>query len=69
MADRRKLRVRYGEYDAIEWGQTETRDGYYVCEVQRCHGEGRRRFRQRVRALQRALETHPNPLLTTSPEE
>jgi hypothetical protein len=65
----RRLRVSYVVSGAQEWAAIETRRGWYVCDVYRCSDEGRMRFRQRVRALQYALQAYPDPLLTTSPEE
>lgn len=65
----RRLRVRYAAEGQQEWATIETPRGWYVCDVYRCGEEGRTRFRQRVRALQVALERYPDNLLTTSTEE
>ncbi|MFQ6011712.1 MAG: hypothetical protein ACE5KG_06030 [Nitrososphaerales archaeon] len=65
----RKLKLRYLQYENLEWAVIETQKGWYVTEVHRCSDEGRKKFRQRARALQFALEKYPYPLLTTSPEE
>ena len=66
----RKLRLHYVTISPnFERAEIETGDGYYVCSVDRCSGEGQRKFRQRARALQHALELYPSPLVTLSPTE
>jgi hypothetical protein len=65
----RRLRVHYAAEGRQEWATIETPAGWYVCDVYRCADEGPRRFRRRVGALRWALETFPDPLLTTSPVE
>jgi len=65
----RRLLAHYVVDGAREWATIETPKGWYVADVYRCNGEGSRRFRRRVQALQRALQDYAEPLMTTSPSE
>jgi hypothetical protein len=65
----RELKIRFYQSGELEWANLSTEQGYYVAEVHRCSGEGRRKFRLRARSIMEALERCPTPLLTTSPDE
>ena len=64
----RKLKLHYSTDGDLEWATIETQDGWYFCTVERTTGEGRRRFRDRARSIQDALERHKGPLVTLSPK-
>lgn len=53
---KRRLRVRYNTKSTAPWATIETSDGVYLCTVERCSGEPDRKWRKRVRALQKVLE-------------
>lgn len=67
---KRTIQLRYENYnDREEAAILTTKDGCYLCTVERTSEEGRRRFRQRARSLQQALEYCPHPIITLSPTE